>query len=169
MLWAGQLNSIWQGKGKEIFLFFTAFRPHVQSNFSSHTEKCLDSQQVFITIKKIFKVVTSFKDIKLMDADMVLTRCIRTCKMTTNFRPFKPPTHRLCINCWIKWNVINEIQNNEPGWMRDKVAILLHPPTTLQKYFSYPLKCMSICPHLTSEELLNSFIKFDTGEYYYNL
>jgi hypothetical protein len=47
--------------------------------------------------------------------------------------------------------------------MQDKVAILVHPPTTMQKYISYPLQCMSTYPHLT-EELLNSFIKFDIGE-----
>lgn len=62
-----------RGKGTEIFLFFTGFRPHVQSNFSSHTEKCLDSQQVFITCRKISKVVVRFKEIKLIDADKMTT------------------------------------------------------------------------------------------------
>jgi len=53
--------------------------------------------------------------------------------------------------------------------MQDKVAILVRHPTMIQKYISYPLQCMSICPHLTTEELLNSFIKFDIGEFYQNL
>jgi hypothetical protein len=47
--------------------------------------------------------------------------------------------------------------------MLDKVAFFVHPATSLQKYLPFTLY---VCPHLT-EELLNSFIKFDT--FYWNV